>query len=301
MIKSVTITNEQHESIKLELFNPWSSGFVVTNIEGLGPVTATINMKELATRDGAIFNSARVGQRNIVLSLLFLEDPTIEDTRLKSYRFFPVKKEVTILIETDNRMCETTGRIESNEPTIFSDAEGCQVSILCPNPYFFLASRRHFEWLGWKPLFEFPFSNESLTDPLLEIGAIFETNDILIDYDGDCDIGLTFKIHSYGYLLGFAIHSARTHESIRLDDEKIKALTGSYIQPGDDIEIVTTVGKKNATLYRVGKAYNIMNALVRPLKWLQVTKGQNVFTFTAEEDLTKTQVICESDTLYGGV
>lgn len=301
MIKSITITNEQHESIKLELSDPWSSGFLVTNVDGLGPVNATINMKELAIGDGAIYNSARVGARNIVLSLRFLEMPTIEDVRLKSYRYFPVKKQVTILIETDNRMCETTGRVESNEPTIFSDAEGCQISILCPNPYFFLATRNRFEWWGTIPLFEFPFSNESLDEKLIEMGAILRTNDIVVDYDGDCDIGLTFKIHSYGYVEGFSINSARTHESIRLNDERLKILTGATIQPGDDITIITTSGKKTATLYRGGVMYNIMNALERPIKWLQITKGLNIFTFTAEEDLSRLHVIAENDTLYGGV
>lgn len=301
MIKNIIITNEQQESIKLELSDPWSSGFIVQKVDGLGPVPATINMKELAVRDGSIFNTARVGSRNIVFYLEFLEFPTIEDTRLRSYQFFPVKKTINILIETDNRMCETVGYVESNEPNIFSDKEGCQVSVICPNPYFFLATRNRFEWYGTIPRFEFPFSNESLDEKLLVMGDIFMANEIAVNYDGDCDIGLTFKIHSYGYVLGFAIHSARTHESIRLNDEKIKILTGNTIQPGDDIEIITTIGKKRALLYRGGVYYNIMNAIERPIRWLQVTKGLNIFTFEAEEDITRLHVICENDTLYGGV
>ena len=46
MIKSVTITNHLDESIKLDLFNPEESGFIIKNIEGLGPVKANINFKE---------------------------------------------------------------------------------------------------------------------------------------------------------------------------------------------------------------------------------------------------------------
>ena len=60
MIKSVTITNHLDESIKLDLFNPEESGFIIKNIEGLGPVKANINFKELATNDGSIDNSTRL-------------------------------------------------------------------------------------------------------------------------------------------------------------------------------------------------------------------------------------------------
>ena len=137
MIKSVTITNHLDESIKLDLFNPEESGFIIKNIEGLGPVKANINFKEFATNDGSIDNSARLSSRNIVMSLQFMESPTIEETRLKSYKYFPIKRNIKFLIETDNRICETIGRVETNVPSIFSNAEECQISILCPNPYFY--------------------------------------------------------------------------------------------------------------------------------------------------------------------
>ena len=72
MIKSVTVTNNLGESIVLELRFPEKSGFLIKEggITGLGPAKATINSTESVTVDGASFNSAHVGQRNIVFNFL---------------------------------------------------------------------------------------------------------------------------------------------------------------------------------------------------------------------------------------
>ena len=143
MIKAVTVTNNLGESLRMELTNPSSSGLIIREIEGLGPVKATINFTESANIDGAYENSARLETRNIVLSLQFLPKPTIEDTRQMTYKYFPVKRNVRLHVETDNRSCYVDGRVESNEPDIFSKEEGCQISILCADPHFYaLAERR---------------------------------------------------------------------------------------------------------------------------------------------------------------
>ena len=92
MIKSLTITNHLGESIELELGAPEKSGLFISQIEGLGPPKATVNTSDMATNDGSLFNSSRVGQRNIVLTLGFLFNPTIEDSRQKSYKFFPFSR-----------------------------------------------------------------------------------------------------------------------------------------------------------------------------------------------------------------
>ena len=65
-----------------------------------------------------------------------------------------------MIFETDNRMCETTGWVESNEPTIFSREEGCQISVICPDPYFYSLSKDSTIFSGIEPALEFPFSNE---------------------------------------------------------------------------------------------------------------------------------------------
>lgn len=304
MIKSVTITNHLGESIKLDLFNPEESGFIIKSIEGLGPVKANINFKELATNDGSIDNSARLSSRNIVMSLQFMESPTIEETRLKSYKYFPIKRNVKFLIETDSRICETIGRVETNVPTIFSNAEGCQISILCPNPYFYSAGENGTNqtyFYGTEPLFEFPFSNESLTEDLIEFGSIENRTEGMIYYDGDTEIGITIQIHAVGEAEGLVIYNTKTREIMRINDDKLKSLMGSGIQAGDEITITTSRGEKGIYMLRSGVTTNILNSLEKPIKWFQLSKGDNTFAYTASAGLTNLQFRIENKVIYEGV
>lgn len=167
MIKSVTITNYLQESVKIVLTEPESSGFIIRSIEGLGPAKANVNFTELATLDGALDNGAMLESKNIVLSLIFIGTPTIEDTRLKSYKYFPIKQNVKFEIETDNRHCFITGRVESNVPKIFAesgtDREGCQISIMCPGSYFQDVEDTIVDLYSTTSEFEFPFENDSLS------------------------------------------------------------------------------------------------------------------------------------------
>ena len=304
MIKSVTITNHIAESIKLDLFNPEESGFIIKSIEGLGPVKANINFKELATNDGAIDNSARLSSRNIVMSLQFMESPTIEETRLKSYKYFPIKRNIKFLIETDSRICETIGRVETNVPTIFSNAEGCQISILCSNPYFYSAGENGTNqtiFYGTEPLFEFPFSNESLTEDLIEFGSIENRTEGTIYYDGDAEIGITIQIHAVGEAEGLVIYNTKTREIMRINDDKLKSLMGSGIQAGDEITITTSRGEKGIYMLRNGVTTNILNSLEKPIKWFQLSKGDNTFAYTASAGLTNLQFRIENKVIYEGV
>ena len=112
MIRAETVTNYLGESKRFELAFPEESGFAVQSISGLGPSKADINTTEISTNDGSLYNSARVNSRNIVMSLKLMFNPQIEDTRHDSYKYFPIKKKVTLLIETDNRICETCASIK---------------------------------------------------------------------------------------------------------------------------------------------------------------------------------------------
>lgn len=308
MIKSITITNHLGESIKMELMKPESSGFIVESIEGLGPAKANVNFTTLATIDGAIDNSARLEYRNIVINLIFLENPTIEDSRLKSYQYFPIKRNITFLIETDRRICETVGRVENNTPKIFSksenDREGCQISIMCPDPYFYSAGPNKLTetvFYGTESLFEFPFSNESLTENLLEFGEIRNQTEGTVYYEGDAEIGIVIRIHAIGPVEGLKIYNLTTRQVLGINDDKLIALTGSGIQSGDEIVLNTNRGSKSLMLTRAGVITNILNALEKPIPWFQISKGDNLFAYRATSGISNLQFRIENQVLYEGV
>lgn len=307
MIYSFTITNYLGDTIKLTLREPALSGFLIKSVTGLGPVKANINTTEVATNDGSKFNSARLTQRNIVFQMVFvdtLKGESIEDIRQKSYKYFPTKKNVDIIIETDNRYVKTTGYVESNEPNIFSSQEGAQISIICPDPYFYTAGDNGdivTEFYSIAPMFEFPFSNESLTDQMIVFSEIQSRAAGVITYYGDTEIGMVIRIHALGEATNIAIYNTDTREVMRIDTDKIKKITGKGLVVSDDIIINTAKGNKSITLLREGVSYNILNCLGKNPDWFTLTKGDNLFAFTAETGITNLQFRVENKIIYEGV
>lgn len=305
MIKSVTVTNYLGESLKLELKRPETSGFYIEKIEGLGPSKTNINVIERATMDGAYYTSAHTTARNIVLTLGFMFSNGIEEVRHRSYKYFPLKKRLNLVIETDTRTCEIYGYVESNEPDIFSDKERTQISIICPDPYFYSVgpgSTTITMFSGTESLFEFPFSNESVTDKMIVFGDI-QTNKIqTVFYSGDVEVGVNIYIHATGTVSGLSIHNTVTGESMKIDTDRLKAKTGrDNIIAGDDIVICTIKGQKSIRLIRDGITYNILNCIGKNASWFQLTNGDNLFIYEAKEGANNLQFRIENKTAYEGV
>lgn len=307
MIKSFRVTNYLGDSILLPLGEPERSGFLIKSISGLGPTKAIVNTTDISTNDGSLFNSSRLTQRNIVFDLIFVETvhkENIEDVRQKSYKYFPLKKNVEIVIETDNRILKTVGYVESNEPNIFSKQEGTQISIICPDPYFYSAGengKNVTEFYTVEPMFEFPFSNESLTEPLIVFGEIELMTEGVITYNGDSEIGITIYIHALGPASNVSIHNINTRELMGIDTKKLESLTGNGIIARDDIVITTMKGNKSITLIRDGISHNILNCLDKNTDWFSLKKGDNLFGFTAESGITNLQLRIENEIIYEGV
>lgn len=304
MIKSITVTNYLGDSIKLDLARPELSGFAVLSVTGLGPGKANINITEISTNDGGLYNSSRVSSRNIVIDLKFLWKNSIEDTRQQSYKYFPIKKKVTLLIETDNRKAEIEGYVESNDPNIFGGNEGSTISIICPNYFFYAVGENGVNttvFSGIEPVFEFPFSNDSLTENLIEFGAIERKTERVVIYDGDAEIGMTITIHAIGEARNITIYNRSTRGSMRINTDKIATITGSGIVAGDDIIICTVKGNKSASLTRNGETINILNCLDRGFEWFRLTKGDNIFAYIAEEGDSNLQFKIENRVIYEGV
>lgn len=307
MIYSLAVTNFLGDRIRLELGKPENTGFLVKSITGLGPVKANVNTTEVATNDGSMFNSARLSQRNIVIRMVFVNSiygEDIEEIRQKSYKYFPIKKNVELVIETDNRYVRTTGYIESNEPDIFSKQEGTQISIICPDPYFYSASEdgdNVTDFYSIDPMFEFPFSNESLTEPLLVFGEIQIKTEGVITYTGDSEIGVMIYIHAIGPAEYINIYNTETREVMTIDTVKLEKLTGQGLIAGDDIIINTLKGEKSITLVRNGVSYNILNCLDKNTDWFTLVKGDNIFAFTADSGVTNLQFRIENKVIYEGV
>lgn len=307
MLKSVTVTNHLGKSITLELMNPEESGFYVVGITGLDPPKADISMSDIAAYDGSVFNSSRVSSRNIVISLLFPETK-VEHYRHESYRYFPIKRNVTLDFVTDTRQLSISGYVESNEVGIFSKRQGCQVSILCPDPWFYNTINSSAEQTLSKVerLFEFEdlgngntwikgITSESSYE--IEFSNIIRNSSGIVNYEGDIEVGVTLRFRAFGTTGDVNIYKG--YDRLTISSSVVNRITGSPIQAGDEIIVTTHQGKKSARLLRNGKYINILSAIDKKSVWLKVSKGENEFVFTTVT--SSGELSFSIQTLYEGI
>lgn len=146
MIRTVTIRNiETGDDLVLTLANPEiSQGLAIVSMSGLGPEKATLNSTEWATIDGGSINSTHIPMRQILMELKFVPttyDESVADVRRKTYKYFPLKKKIRLTFDMydlrrGHKQYYIEGFVEENTPNIWSDSEGCNISIKCEDPAF---------------------------------------------------------------------------------------------------------------------------------------------------------------------
>ena len=287
MIKSFIVTNHLGESLELILADPDSSGLAITSVTGLGQVQADVNLTDLAGSDYHTVNSAKLTKRNIVFTVKYWGND-IEQSRHVADKFFPVKKFITLVVNTDTRQLTTSGIVEKNEPNIFSDKSTGQISILCPDPFLYSLADTTIPFGGVEPLFELPFpdTETSLTDDdnfdVWEVGNIRIVKDKVLYYTGEAETGITIQVDALASVRELAFYDLNSYQKIQINDTTLGSiLGGDSISAGDRIIISTTKTQKYAQLIRSGVVYNIINALGMPVSWFELDRGDNIFSYSA--------------------
>lgn len=163
MIKTVSVVNQFGDEISTNFVGAYEAPYVITKIEGHGPVGADINLTQFATNDGAMFNSARVGERTMTLTLAVVAQPgkTIEHARRWIYKTYAVKNRVEMVFVTDTGVYIMTGYVEKCEPDIFEKITKVKITIVCPDPYFYAPAKTVTSISSVKGGFEFPFADNA--------------------------------------------------------------------------------------------------------------------------------------------
>jgi Phage tail protein len=303
MIKSIGVINPSGELLTLELRSPEKSGFFIESIDGLGPVKSNINISQSLWQDGGKFNSARSGSRNLVIKLGLLEGTpeSIEDLRLKAYRYFPNKKPVTIEVLTDNRHATTIGYVEGNEPDIFSREEKVQISLICPDPYFYDTEFITTVFHGIASGFEFPFENQSTTLSLLEFGSVFLNDQANVFNSGDISTGIFVIIQFTGAVTDPTINNLSNGQSMVFSSSRLTTLTGFNFKANDVLLVSTIRGSKQIVLVRDGIGINVLNIMTTVNGWITIDKGDNVMAYTATSGLANMLVSVQHQVVYEGM
>ena len=314
MIKSVTVTNYRGDSLEMPLEWPNPSGLLISKIDGITPGNVQVNSQDFAVLDGGVYNSSRMQTRNITIEFYYgwgnqvpdEENHDVETSRHVAYRYFPVKTKVRLDFLTDERSLSIWGYVEGNDTDIFSEHEKGQVSIVCPDPYFYETGTVVFNFGDSNPEFEFPFSNESLTEPLICFSDYGPGSMYHVDYDGDIEVGAIIRIHFLRIqtVPEITIYDVSHNKKLILNFNSIKSDTGvEAIDRYSDIVFSSVRGQKDIWYERFGQRKSIIGAFdVQNFPWMYLTPGENIFGFTADQEyLDEFNISIEHRGAFGGV
>lgn len=280
---TLIVENENHE--RLELTN--SDAYDVIKIDGLSPSSATINTSNVAGLDGTRFNSASIGQRNLVI-YLNIKSP-VEENRQQLYRYFRVKRKCKIYFKNQNRDVFIEGYVETFEASLFGMTQQPQISIICPKPFFKAVDEILVEFSNTVALFEFPFS---IPEEGIEFSRIESMTTKYINV-GDIETGAIITLSAVSnQILNPIIYNRTANEFFKVAVD---------MSEGDTLIINTNKGEKSVTLIQGSVKTNLLNKIASGSTWLQFQPGINEISYAADEGAANLQVSIAITQKYGGV
>lgn len=314
MIRAVKAINYLGRSLLMRLDGREDDSLLLWNVDGISPGSADINITEVASTDGAYFNSARQNSREITLTLLLNWAPNIESARKDSYAYFPLKKPVRLIFYSDTAMnrgrtyinCARyiDGYVQQNTVEIFGSKNcAAQIVIKCPDPYFYEYNSNtgtdqevYMKTAFGQRIagFEFPFSNESLTENLIEFKSEYMSSDeCIINYPTEAaetgfDLVIRFlKDVQYPLWPEFKITQEETGQTMELNFTGILTYpdySGGFLT-GDAVVVSTVRGHKDVAISRPtidnGAGVSVLRIFFgvdyRSNNWLQLIPGKNTF------------------------
>lgn len=251
MLTAVELKNILGSTLRLPI-GDISSGYSVREIDGLGPVAATLTSSSIAQVDGAQPQNSRRDVRNVTLKLGLEPDyvtTTVQSLRSSLYDYLITGAIVGLNFYIDDILTfTTTGQVETFDCPLFVDDPEADISVVCYDPDLY----------GPAPV-------------VLSTNTRSDTNTNLITYQGTSEVGVIFTLNVNRTLTDFWITNARP------DNQRQKMeLTGSYLA-GDVITIDTRPNSRALTLLRGGATSSLLSDFDETGIWIALQKGPNQF------------------------
>lgn len=280
----VIAENKYNEQINLTQ----NGNYALLSVGGLTPPAATINTAVIATSDGAVFNSSRLGTRNIVLTIAPLN--SIETNRINLYQYFKAKQYIKLYLENNTRSVWIEGYIEHIDGNLYTEKQQLQISIICPDPYFKDTTTGLYTFSNVIDLFSFPFAIEETPGiPISELGEYVE---IAITNNSDDETGAIITMLANAAVTNPTIYNMTTNEHFTLNVE---------LEAGDVVTIDTRRGHKTVTLNSDSVITNILNNMAQGSAWLNLVVGDNIFSYTCETGAEYLTISVQLQPIYEGV
>lgn len=262
MFYSLILENESGQQIDL---SQTANRFLFSKIEGLNPPAGTISTSSYAGMDGSYLNNAFIEKRNVVIPFE-MRGFDVEKRRHELYKIVKPSRYIKIYYSTKNISVYAEGIVETCEIENFETLTKGQISIICPDIYWYSTTSQMAYYSQITGGFTFPFPTENNPQPFT-LGKYNTQNIMEIVNDGD-ETGFTLEIEAIADASSPTLYNADTDEYLQI--------TGD-LQAGDIITVTTKTGNKTVTLNRGGVRSNIINRLVSGSTWLTLREGKNRF------------------------
>ncbi len=278
---------ENHLGERIQLTQ--NRNYAVTDVDGLNPPKANINMGENANFDGATFNSSKLNTRNIVISVRPIGN--VEENRIALYRFVKSKKNIKVYFTNRTRNVYITGYVSACEVDLFKKGETMQISIICPDPYFRENNSFNAEASGTVPLFEFEMD---IASSGIEFSYVSEVPEVIVTNYGDVETGAIIDIMASGTAVNPVVTNETTQAQMRFN---------ITLTEGQTLRINTNKGQKSVKLLSYGTETNVISCLdiSNGAEWITLESGNNTLSFDASSGGDNINCYISYDNLYEGV
>lgn len=251
-----------------------SQYFTLTEIDGLTTVQSSIASIVIPYVDGDTVNSIQAQPRTVTLYLRLKQSAGIEAAKNYIMQYVKPKLAGTLVLQTDEKIIELAGLIESIDLPRFNQGVTMAISIYCSQPYWQDVDFVVQEISEILNLHYFPIEEGGLAFPAdgIPFGAYDDDLTQQITNQGDVDTGLIITIIASGAVVNPKIVNAYTGEYIGINDTLAAA---------DAVTITTIKGQKKITK----NGQNIIDKIMSGSTFLQLATGTNEFYITADSGM----------------
>lgn len=251
MLTKVELVNVRGDILTLPL-SDYSNGYLVAEIEGLGPVKASLTSSSMAQIDGAQPQSSRRDVRNITMKLELkpnYNDITVDTLKAGLYAYLLPKAVVGMnFYRNDVLFCKTTGTVESLENTMFAVVPMMNASIICHDPDFYAPNATS-----------------------VSGNTVADTTTQEITYPGTSDAGIIFTLNVNRTIAGFSLYNTKPDGTTQIYNLDVPLVSGDVVVintiPRQKSVIKTTAGTPTSVLYGVDPSS----------AWISLGPGDNNF------------------------
>lgn len=288
-IEKLTYTNERGESIVFS----HASIFHTNEVSGLSDVRNAIYSINSMGQDGDTYSGNRIESREIEIagSIKERDKDKMREHRRKLNRALNPQYAATLTYEYGDFKrvidCKVDNAPMFSRKAIFQDFT---VQLLCLNPFWRKESKARDDIATWIGGLEFP-----VEIPLAEGWQIgFRQPSLIVNVynDGDVQAGIRVEFRALGVVKNPSLLNVDTGEFIKLNIDLVA---------GDTLSVSTGYGEKEVLLKRGGVTSDAFRYLDVDSSYIQLAVGDNLFRYSAGENLENLEVSIYHDDLYLGV